>query len=484
MLRASDFFCILARGEALHSADDRTRPHGCSENPISVHTMASNTTGLTKARAALRASGFVLFGLVSASCSGGGGGTTGDAGVGTPSSTNQVSSVEYGRLADIYGIRTTSDGQSVELFQKDVLIGREIRDERIAGTASEGKTDSEVRYDFLSSDPDTLQPRVFIPREIGSAAFDQLFSDLDRDVSLVTPLLVGQGGPGQPYTVVPRNAAVRLNFTRPVGVTDDFFVIRDANGQVTGLRNTEAVQLLQVAGDPSQPGNFVPLPVRIVVKERSLLLDPVLLGSEGLQYQTRNNAAGLPPSPDNVGANIRVALALEGPLAIPGLRSDGYSGINNSGRPAIVRDFRSGNSGDSSPNLARGFVLDTEPPRLVGELSTYLERVDRVSSGTMRIRVYKAGISHEIDRGDVFRFLIEGNSVPFGVTEVVADPEDDAGQPAVQHVDVLVRFVPGLETLDPSNRPDFPQDPAQLDAWLRNNAPRALLVMMRRQLDA
>ena len=476
MLRASDFFCILARGEALHSADDRTRPHGCSENPISVHTMASNTTGLTKARAALRASGFVLFGLVSASCSGGGGGTTGDAGVGTPSSTNQVSSVEYGRLADIYGIRTTSDGQSVELFQKDVLIGREIRDERIAGTASEGKTDSEVRYDFLSSDPDTLQPRVFIPREIGSAAFDQLFSDLDRDVSLVTPLLVGQGGPGQPYTVVPRNAAVRLNFTRPVGVTDDFFVIRDANGQVTGLRNTEAVQLLQVAGDPSQPGNFVPLPVRIVVKERSLLLDPVLLGSEGLQYQTRNNAAGLPPSPDNVGANIRVALALEGPLAIPGLRSDGYSGINNSGRPAIVRDFRSGNSGDSSPNLARGFVLDTEPPRLVGELSTYLERVDRVSSGTMRIRVYKAGISHEIDRGDVFRFLVEGNSVPFGVTEVVADPEDDAGQPAVQHVDVLVRFVPGLEALDPSNRPDFPQDPAQLDAWLRNNAPRALLV--------
>ena len=121
-------------------------------------------------------------------------------------------------------------------------------------------------------------------------------------------------------------------------------------------------------------------------------------------------------------------------------------------------------------------MLDTEPPRLVGELSTYLERVDRVSSGTMRIRVFKAGISHEIDRGDVFRFLVEGNSVPFGVTEVVADPEDDAGQPAVQHVDVLVRFVPGLETLDPSNRPDFPQDPAQLDAWLRNNAPRALVL--------
>ncbi len=436
--------------------------------------MASNMKGCWSARASVRTLGAVLFAFGAASCSGGGG-TVGGASVGTPSATNQVESVDYGRVADIYGIRTTSAGQSIELFQRDVLIGRNIRDERISGTASEGKSDAEVRYDFLSADPDTLQPRVFIPREVGSVAFDQLFDDLDADSSLVTPMLFGQGGPGHPYSVVPRNGAIRLNFSRPVGVTDDFFVVRGADGRVTGLRNTEAVQLLQIAGDPSVPGNFLPLPVRIAVKERSLILDPVLLGSEGLQYQTRNNAAGLPASPDSVGANLRIALALEGALAIPGLRSDLYSGLNNSGRASIVRDFRSGNSTDSSPDLARGFVLDSEPARLVGELSMLLERVDAVSASTMRVRIYKAGISHEIDRGDVFRFYDSSSNV-IGAGEVVTDPTDDLGQPEVQHVDVLIRLVLGLESADPSNLPGFPQDASLLDAWLRVNAPRALLL--------
>ncbi len=476
MLLVTDFIRTQARGDDLQPASERSCARGCSKNPTSVHTMASINNGRSAVGAALRAFGLLSISVAMAGCSGGSGGTVGSAGPGSTTATTQVDSVEFGRLADVYGIRTTSEGQTVELVQKDVMIGRDIRDERISGTASENKTDSEVRYDFLSADPDTLQPRVFIPREIGSPAFQQLFDDLDNDVSLVTPMLFGQGGAGRPYTVVPRNSAIRLNFSRQLGVTDDFFVVRDADGRVTGLRNTEAVQLLQIAGDPSAPGNFVPLPVRIVVKAQSLILDPVLLGSEGLQYQTRNNAAGLPPSPDNVGANIRIALALEGALAVPGLRSDLYSGLNNSGRNSIVRDFRSGNNGDSSPDLARGFVLDNEPPRLVGELPMYLERVDRINTGTMRVRVFKGGIAHEIDRGDVFRFLVDGASAPIGTTEVVTDPEGDLGQPDVQHVDVVVRFVPGLEAVDPSNRPDFPQDPQQLDAWLRANAPRALLV--------
>ncbi|MEQ1634306.1 MAG: hypothetical protein ABL997_18135, partial [Planctomycetota bacterium] len=184
----------------------------------------------------------------------------------------------------------------------------------------------------------------------------------------------------------------------------------------------------------------------------------------------------MPASPDDFGANIRIALALEGPLAIPRLRSDSFSGINNSGRSAIVRDFRSGNDNDNSPDLARGFVLDTEPPRLVGEMPMYLESVDAVNELTMRVRVFKGGISQEIDRGDVFRFLVDNSNRPFGSGEVVVDPAGDAGQPSVQHVDVLIRPIVGLETIDPSNRVDYPTDPAQLETWLRANAPRALLV--------
>ncbi|MEQ1630794.1 MAG: hypothetical protein ABL997_00380, partial [Planctomycetota bacterium] len=155
-------------------------------NPISVHTMVSTTSGRSAARVALVAAGYSLLGMVAAGC--GGGGTVGSSTVDPGVATTSLSSVEFGRVADIYGTRTTGLGQTVELFRKDVLIGRDIRDERIPGTPSEGKTDAEVRYDFLSADADTLQPRVFLPREIGSAAFEQLFNDLDNDVSLVTPM--------------------------------------------------------------------------------------------------------------------------------------------------------------------------------------------------------------------------------------------------------------------------------------------------------
>ena len=453
---------------------------GQRESQPFVHAMASLNTGVAPYGVAnrrhfvARALGGALCGLVLSGCSGGG--PVVDASSPTPTATNSLVSVDFGRIADVYGIRTTSEGQTIELVQKDVVIGRDIRDERVPGTATEGKTDAEVSYDFLSADPDTLQSRIFIPREIGSASFQSLLDALDDDTSLVTPMLFGEAGAGRPYTVVPRNGAVRLSFSRNLGITDEFFVERDADGRVVGLRNTEAVQLLQIAGDPTIPGNFVPLPVRVVVQDKALILDPVLLGSEGLQYQTRNNASGLPASPDSFGANIRIALALSGPLAIPGLRADSFSGLNNSGTQAIVRDFRSGNDADNSPDLARGFVQDPEPPRLVGELPMYLERVDQLNQFTMRVRIWKGGIRHEIDRGDVFRFLSDTLPVPLGVGEVVVDPEDDRGQPDVQRVDVLVRVVPGLESFDPSNRPDFPQDPAQLDAWLRLNAPRAILI--------
>ena len=204
------------------------------------------------------------------------------------------------------------------------------------------------------------------------------------------------------------------------------------------------------------PDGFAPLPLRIVVGESDLVLDPVLLGTEGLQYQTTNNAAGLPSSPDQFGANIRVAIALDGPLAIPGLRaqtSGGLTGLNNSQRDSIVRDFRSGNQDDDSADIARGFVRDPLPLRVIGEIPMYLERVESVNQFTQEITVYKNGLSHEIDRGDVVRFISDSSGVPFGSAEVVVDPEDDRDNPEVQHVRVRVRRVEGLESIDPSNLP-------------------------------
>lgn len=419
----------------------------------------------------LRAAALVA-GSMLAACSGGGGGATGNL---TPSTSQpQVSSVQYGRLVDVYGLQTTPQGTTRALYRKDVLIGPDIQDER---ATNENKRDDEILYDFSGSDPDTLQPRLVITRELTSDAFKAAFQALDNQAREVTPMIYGTNGPGRPFAVVPRNSAVQVNFSAPLGVDDSFFVERNSAGEVVGLRNTEAVQLLRLEGDPNQAGGVVPIPVRVVVGERTLILDPVLLGTEGLQYQTRNNAAGLPASPDQVSANIRVAIAMEGPLAIPSLREPlGLTGLNNSGRKSIVRDFRSGNADDTSADLAKGFVRDPLPLRIVGEIVMYLERVERINEFTHEVTVYKDGINHEIDVGDVFRFITGNSGVPFATSEVVVDPDDDRGQPSAQHVRVRVRNVPNLESIDPRNIPGYPASTSEREPWLVLNAPRAVCV--------
>jgi hypothetical protein len=405
-------------------------------------------------------------------CSGGGGGS----GNATASGAHpELARVEFGRLVDVYGLQVTPEGSAITLYRKDVVVGSNIQDER---PTNSNLRDDEVTYDFISTDPDTLQPRLFIPRDVTSAEFKAAFDALDDQLREVTPMLFGQSSPSQPFSVVPRNCAIRLSFTGPLGIDDSFFVERDAQGQVTGLRNTEAVQLLKIVGDPTQANGFVPMPVRVIVDDRALVLDPVLLGTEGQQYQTANNAAGLPASPDQLGANIRIALALDGPLRLPHLHQgqNDLTGLNNSSRISIARDMRSGNANDTSSDLARGFVRDPLPLRMVGEIVMYLERVDDVNAFTQEVTVYKNGISHEIDRGDVFRFVADSTGVPFGSSEVVVDPTDDFNSPATQHVRVRIRRIPGLENIDPANRPDYPTSITELEPWLAANAPRAICV--------
>ena len=417
-----------------------------------------------------RAATFAGLALLAAGC-GGGGGSTGGAGAG--GSQASLVRVEFGRLADVYGYDA---GGQIELYREDVLIGPNIEDER---SNNEIKRDEEVFYDFFGSDPDTLQPRLLIPRALTSTAFADLFAALDDEVRTIAPMVSGSNLPGRPFGVVPRNAAVRLVFSGKLGIDDAFFVQRNNSGQVTGLRNTEAVQMLQIVGDPTQLGGLTPIPARIIVGETTLTLDPVLLGSEGQQYQTANNAAGLPPSDDQVSANIRIALALEGPLRIPSLRENaqtGIVGINNSGRAAAVRDFRSGNSSDSSADLSSGFVRDNLPLRMVGEIVMYLENVEEINEFTQEITVYKNGVSHEIDRGDVFRIVADSSGIPFGTADVVVDPDDDRGAASTQHVRVRIRKIDNLESIDPSNNPNYPSNLAQREAWLVANAPKALNV--------
>lgn len=420
--------------------------------------------------------GLIVLAALLAACGGGGGVTAPPPGLGTP--RPHLDQVLHGRLVDVYGLQSVGDGLAMTLHQRDVLIGPDIQDQR---DHRNPRPDDEVLYDFVGGDPDTLQPRLFIPREIGSAAFADAFAALGRRLRAVTPMAVGVPGNGRTFSVVPRNAAIALRFDGPLGVDDGFFVQRDAAGRVVALRNTDAVQLLQIAGDPNGAAAetaFRPLPVRIVVRERELILDPVLLGSEGVQHQSRNNAAGLPASPDQVGASIRIALPLEGPLALPGLRPDAIgslTGIDNRGRRAVVRDFRAANAADDSAEIARGFVRDPVPPRIVGAIPLWLERVEQQNQFVQAVTVWKGGIEHDIDRGDVLEFVTDNSGVPVLRSEVIAEPQEDRGRPEVQRVRVLVRYSPGLQEIDPRRLPGYPADPAALAEWLVRNAPRAIL---------
>ena len=119
-----------------------------------------------------------------------------------------------------------------------------------------------------------------------------------------------------------------------------------------------------------------------------------------------------------------------------------------------------------------------QAPRILGELGFFLERVDDLNEGVQQATVFKNGISHDIDRGDVLKFFVQGNTVPVVVTEIVADPTDDNLQPGVQHVRTRVLRSNQLEQIDPANLPNYPSNPQSPagEAWLVANAPRAVLV--------
>ena len=236
------------------------------------------------------------------------------------------------------------------------------------------------------------------------------------------------------------------------------------------------MQLLEILGDPTDAdptGDFRIIPSRIIYKGNSIVLDPVLLGNEGTFFNVPNNATGLPASQNAQSPNIRIALALEGILRIPGLRKSAnpnYVGTNLGGVASIIRDFRSGNAADSNERLVRGYVRDTLAPRLIGDLAMRLERVDAQNN---RLLLYKMQLIHELDRGDVLSlYPIGSNGTAEQVAEVIVDEDSDKND---QHVSVLIRDASAWEAFDPANKPDYPLDEKERELWLVDNAPTVVV---------
>ena len=388
---------------------------------------------------------------------------------------NTLERVEFGRAVDVYGLR---NGE-VTPFRQDVVIGLDIADERPTGSAIE---DSEILYDFFGVDPATFQERLLIPRPLGSTAFDEAFAALDDRLRLVSPGVFSQDTSSLPFSVVPRNAALLLTFVEPLPIDEEFFYDASAGaGEPLGTKNLEAVQLLEIGGVPGEPGALRPIPIRVAVQGRSMVVDPVFLGDEGRRFGLTNNATGMPAAPDQSGANVRLAIALEGPLAIPGLREDRVgsagTGPNVEGTRSIVRDFRSGQQNDESADISRGFVRDPVRPRIVGQMPMLLAAVEAQTGARLDITVFKDRIEHEIDAGDVLLLADPISDQVIASAEILADPTDDQGQPGVPWVTVQTRFDSELLAADPRTLPGYPSNgtQAQVEEFLRANAPTIVL---------
>ena len=378
----------------------------------------------------------------------------------TVAGDTELLAVHWGRLCDVYATDPATGAPS--LWQRDQLIGAEVTD------------DPDQRWSFLPSDVETLQPRLWIASADGTAGFTAALQEVQRRVQLLTPLRYDQGN--TVFDVVPRNAALRLTFSRELGIDDRFFTATDPGASMPRVRNQDAVQLLQLRGTASDGKAITsPLPVRVAVQGNLLVVDPVLLGPEALVWQSPPNVAGLPASPQQQGANLRLAVALTGPLALRGVRGrqPALLGTDNRGQPAIVRDFRSGNRGDNTQAQAGGFLRDGRPLHLLGDVPMRIEHVAAVDAASCDVTLFKDGVAHDVDAGD--GLVVAATTAGAGpiATEVLRDPLADRDQPGVDHVVVRVRAVPGLLELSPVGTP--PNDPAQRAEWLRAHAAAAAL---------
>lgn len=365
----------------------------------------------------------------------------------------RITSVGWGRPVDVYGWRTAEGLRAPERVETDVVVGP---------LAGEPGNDVPGFHRWLPRDPGTLQERLLIDAEIGSRAFAEL---RDR---------LGAGLQPLDSAPVARDAALVVTLSADPRLPEEFFFRHGPGGRIEGPANLEAVQLL----DASDPGTApAPLPIRVVVRGRQLVIDPWIPADEADAWglPVRPGLPTDPSAPDR--PNLRLAVAAEGPAAIPGLSADGATGTTASGGRAHVFDLRAARDDEHGTFLRGGHLPERVAPRLLGQIPRlFVAEVDPPRSGRQRVRLFKGDAAHDVDAGDVLRPRTR-DGIPLGVTEVLTDPEDDRGRPGVAFVDVVVTALPGLEELDTRGDPGRPADPSALGDWLATHAADASLIV-------
>jgi hypothetical protein len=292
-----------------------------------------------------------------------------------------LQSASLGRLVDVYayqridqsnGDRRIRFNRRLELVAANVVVNPNLETQTLFDAAGEAVPTAD--YAFRPFDRRVGHEEMVIlwdNRDGGPEAdnFKRAFAAAQTGLVDLAAAYRGQNTQTHPIPIVPRNAAVRLQFDGKVGVDAAFF-----------RANPSAIQLLEFKGDPTlvDPADaFRVLPYRVIPKEDHIVLDTTILGGEA---EGGLSTPGLPASSDSVTANIRIAIPARGSVVSTFyVKQDGVANLNasdSSGRSSVIRDFRSGNLANGSDWRLR----EPEEPMIVGSLGMGITAVDTATN--------------------------------------------------------------------------------------------------------
>jgi len=317
-----------------------------------------------------------------------------------------LESVAWGRLVDV-----TDDDASYIL--EDVLINPDLEGDGI---------NYQLRLNPVTETESLviLQPAgENAAGEATNAAFLALY---EAATSVLKPVAAKGLSSAPPYTLIARNAALRLRFSSEID---------------PATADSATVQVL--TGDPPTQ-TFTG---RYVVQGRDVIFDPTVSALQAAQAAIPQNAVGLPASFGQLNANLRVRIPTEpDPLfgqprvlrslsgarpAIKDTATEPFETVNAES-PVLVRVARTGN--DTDPY--GGFLPDNDRPSLLGVLDATIAEVAAVTGGNAERR----DLTYAVDEanckaitpkvGDVFEIQTAGTEYIATVTDVVSSGDPNA----------------------------------------------------------
>ena len=332
----------------------------------------------------------------------------------------KLADAKWGRLVDVF------DAEGL-LYDVDILIREDV--------IADG-----VDYDF-SLNPISQKEILTILhlQDSGASDFEAALSVATSDLPTLKELGTESQGP---FVKVPRNAAIRLEFTEHVAVaTVNRQTVRVLVGSsIEGFDNLEVKYIVKDEFDNS--GN----PVGVII------IDPTIseIDSSNSTSGLTVNGIGLPESTDGETPNLKIYIpsvvnvfANQTMVLMNKSMSQNFSlHLNGSGDtiiephefigldPVSVRAIRSGNSEDDY----NGFLKDVVLPKLISEQRVTVSSVVQLGA-TQRILTYSnnaLGCQGILPKaGDVFDISVDGQSKNafVQITSVV-----DSTDPAVYEV--------------------------------------------------